>query len=71
MHSCKKQISLTNTAKEKKTSKIAKNYQKIIQKQKEISLIENIAKKSDIYKEGNPEFFQPGSSFSTKTIRNI
>ena len=50
----KKQISLTNTALKKKTSEIVKKYPKEIAisiqaKTKEISLIEEIAKKSVIY----------------------
>ena len=50
----KKQISLTNTALKKKTSEIVKKYPKEIAisiqaKKKEISLIEEIAKKSVIY----------------------
>ena len=44
----KKQISLTNTVRKKKTIEIAKKFPKITKK-KEISLIERIAKKSVIY----------------------
>ena len=50
----KKQISLTTIALKEKTSKIIKNYSKeiassLLTTPKETSLIENIAKKSDIY----------------------
>ena len=50
----KKQISLTTTVLKEKTSKIIKNYPKeaansLLTTAKEISLIENIAKKSTIY----------------------
>ena len=44
----KKQISLTNTALTKKTSEIVQKFPKI-DKSKETSLIENIARKSVIY----------------------
>ena len=51
----KKQISLTTIALKEKTSKIIKNYPKeiassLLTTTKETSLIENIAKKSEIYK---------------------
>ena len=56
----KKQIKLKNTTIAKKTSEIVQKFSKI-NKEKEISLIEKIAKKSVIYNRRYPKFFQPGS----------